>query len=236
MSNELLAIIPARAGSKGVPGKNKAMVGGKLLIDYTTDAVVASNSVSGIILTTDDIEILNHYQHHKDVFLIQRPAELARDQSKTSDAIAHAINLWLESGHQFPDAILLAQPTTPLRTSEDIDNAFELFVEMGKLPTISACKVEGIRHPRVMYIKEPQDSYGKPYIEDADLHLQRQDYEILYQRNGAVYIVATEYFLQTGQLRSSSPIIYEMPWERSINIDTLSDLRIAKALIESTLT
>ncbi|NEQ45389.1 MAG: acylneuraminate cytidylyltransferase family protein [Leptolyngbya sp. SIOISBB] len=234
MNNELLAIVPARAGSKGVPRKNKMLVGGKPLIDYTVDALSIAKSVSGIIVTTDDPDILQYYRSHQGILLVKRPAELSQDQSKTSDAVFHALQAWKIHKGNLPRSILLAQPTTPLRTAEDIDAAFSLFCSMGKQPTISACKVDGIRHPKVMYrLGSPDNLTGSLYIEDTDNDIQRQQYEVLYQRNGAVYIVATEYFLRTGDLKSSSPVIYEMPWARSINIDIADDFKIAKALIES---
>lgn len=236
MNGELLAIVPARAGSKGVPRKNKLLVGGKPLIDYTIEALNSAKSVSNILVTTDDSDILQYYQNRQDMLLVERPTELSQDHSKTADAVFHALQIWKANSGDFPEYILLAQPTTPLRTTADINSAFELFCSMGKRPTISACKVDGIRHPRVMYrLVASKNLTGSLYIEDADNNLQRQQYEVLYQRNGAIYIVTTDFFLHSRELKNSNPIIYEMPWSRSINVDTVDDFEIAKALIESNL-
>jgi CMP-N-acetylneuraminic acid synthetase len=229
----MLAIVPARAGSKGVPGKNKAIIAGKPLIEYTVAALEEARSVSGIALTTDDAEILAYYRDRPSVFLIERPASLASDEATTSSVVQHALEA-CQAGHgPIPDALLIAQPTTPLRVAADIDAAFELFRRDGGPSVISACRAEGIRHPRVMYRLKEGQLHGTPYVPGDGESQRRQRFEPVYQRNGAIYIVATEFFRRTGRLRSDSPVIYEMPWERSINVDTPGDLLIIRALIES---
>ena len=229
---ELLALVPARAGSKGVPGKNKALIGGLPLIDYTLSALEASACTTGIIVTTDDRDILMRYQDRESVFLVERPAYLSTDEATSADAVAHALSAWTSAGRGAPSVILLAQPTSPLRTAADIDNSFSLFRKSRTESLISCCAAEGMRHPMDMY---RMDSTGKgvPFLEEGR-HMHRRDsYESLYQRNGAIYMVTAEYFHRTGRLRSETPVIYEMPWERSINIDTPGDFLIAKAIIES---
>jgi CMP-N,N'-diacetyllegionaminic acid synthase len=228
----LLAIIPARAGSKGVPGKNKALINGRPLIDYTVAALERASSVEGILLTTDDRDILRLYADRSDILLVERPAELATDKATTSDAVAHALDAWAAAGKPAPDAILLAQPTTPLRMAADIDAAYRLFLASGAESVIGACRVDGMRHPRDMY-RLGENGQGELFITDPHDRTTRQDYETLYQRNGAIYIVSTDYFRREHRLRSFTPVIYEMSWERSINIDGPGDFLIAKALIES---
>ena len=228
----LLAIIPARAGSKGVTGKNKSNVGGVPLIEYTVRSVQASRCVGLTVLTTDDVEILSRYRSRSGVFVVERPAALANDDSRVTDAVAHALVSCRAAGLNVPEALLLAQPTSPLRNALDIDGAYDLFLRCGRKPVISACKVEGMRHPRDMY-RLRQDSRGELFIPAGEAHTNRQGYECLYQRNGAIYIVSTEFFLRSGCLTNQSPFIFEMPWERSINIDCPGDLLIARALIES---
>ncbi len=228
----LLAIIPARAGSKGVPGKNKALIKGRPLVDYTVAALRASSCVDGILLTTDDEDILRLYADRKDIFLVRRPPELATDRATTSTAVAHALAAWEAARRSKPEAIFLAQPTTPLRTAADIDAAYKRFLETGATSLISACRVDGMRHPRDMYRKSA-NGRGELFIPDPHDRTTRHDYEELYQRNGAIYMVSLNYFRREGRLRDFTPVIFEMPWERSINIDGPGDLLIAKALIES---
>ena len=147
----LLAIIPARAGSKGVPGKNTARIAGRPLVDFTVAALEASISVGAILLTTDDREILDLYVNRKSVFLVERPRELATDTATTSAAVEHALQSWEAIGHYLPRALLLAQPTTPLRTAADIDAAYQLYLDSGAQSVVSACRVDGMRHPKDMY-------------------------------------------------------------------------------------
>jgi CMP-N-acetylneuraminic acid synthetase len=228
----LLAIVPARMGSKGVPGKNKALIGGVPLIEYTVAALEASKAVTSILITSDDPDILGRYRHRTGVFVVERPTNLAEDESSTADVVTHALDVWERSGADTPDVLLVAQPTTPLRRAEDIDAAFDLLQRSGSDSLVSACRAEGIRHPLVMY-RMGEDGRGIPYVQTRVARPRRQDFEPIYQRNGAIYLVRTRYFRSSGRLRGDDPLIYEMPWERSINIDTPGDFVIAKALIES---
>jgi CMP-N-acetylneuraminic acid synthetase len=229
----LLAIVPARAGSKGLPGKNKAMIAGLPLVEYTIAALEGARSVEGIALTTDDSDILARYCDRKSVFLIERPAALSQDDTPSAAVVSHALDAWEGAGRISPTALLVAQPTSPLRVASDIDKAFTLFERTGRAPLVSACKVEGSRHPANMYRLRSDGLYGDHYVEDGFRQVPRQTREILYQRNGAIYLVTTEYFRSTGRLRGAEPVIYEMPWERSIDIDSPGDLLVAKALLES---
>lgn len=226
----VLAIVPARKGSKGAPGKNRALIGGKPVIEYTIAALTAAKAVTSILITTDDSEIIDRYREQDDLFVVERPAHLATDESSTADAVSHALSAW-ELEAPTPDILLIAQPTTPLRRPEDIDGAFELLQKANAESVISACRVDGIRHPQVMY-RLGDGNRGVAYLGDLSA-TRRQDFEPLYQRNGAIYFVRTSYFRGTRRLRSENPVIYEMPWERSINIDTPGDLLMAKAIIES---
>jgi N-acylneuraminate cytidylyltransferase/CMP-N,N'-diacetyllegionaminic acid synthase len=229
---ELLAVVPARAGSKGVPGKNKAEIAGRPLIDYTVAALTASRPVGGILITTDDPDILGLYRGRGDLLVVDRPAALATDEATTGAVVEHALRAWTEAGHAPPQSLLLAQPTTPLRTAAHIDAAYQLFSNSGTDSLISACRAEGMRHPKDMYRMLP-DGRGELFIADTEDRSTRHSYERLYQRNGAIYIVSLDYFMREKRLRNLNPVIFEMPWERSINIDTKGDLLIAKALIES---
>lgn len=229
----LLAVIPARAGSKGVPGKNSITIAGQPLIEHSVRAAERSTSVSGIVVTTDDEEILRLYETRASVFTVRRPDVLAADDAPTSAAVAHALDAAQAAAIPEPTALILLQPTTPMRTAEDIDAAYGIFEEShGIGGVVSVCRVDGIRHPRVMY-RRGQDGRGELMIADDEDRLTRHDYEPLYQRNGAIYIVSTDFFRREGKMRGLSPLLFEMPWERSINIDTHGDLILAKALMES---
>ena len=228
----LLAVVPVRAGSKGVPGKNKAMVGGAPLVEYAVASAAAAATVGAIVLTSDDEGILARYEDRDEVFVVRRPADLATDTASSSDTVAHAVDQWEASGGWPPNALILVQATTPLRTGADIDSAYDLFMRFEGEAVISVCRVDGIRHPRVMY-RMREDGRSDLYVPDEVDRMTRRDYETLYQRNGAIYIVSMDYFRRENRLRSRTPVLYEMPWERSVNVDGSGDLLIARALIES---
>src|SRR6476659_7888900 len=228
----MLAIIPARAGSKGVPGKNKALIAGRPLVDYTVTALERARSVSGIILSNAAQDILALYRAREGLFPVDRPKRLAEDDTTTADVVAHALDAWQALGRDIPDALFVAQPITPLRTSADIDAAYELFKRSGCASLISACRAEGIRHPSGLYRLKEGEQRDTPYLahhEPTRMHHS----ETVSERNVEDYPATTEFFFRTGRLRSDDPVIYEMPWERSINIDVPGDFLIAKALIES---
>lgn len=215
-----------------MPGKNKALIAGRPLVDYTVTALERARSVSGIILSSNDEDILALYRDREGILTLERPEHLAEDDTTTAEVVSHALEAWQALGRDIPKALFVAQPITPLRTAADIDAAFELFERTGCESLISACRAEGIRHPSGMYRMVEGEQRGTPYLAGAE-PTRRQDFETVYQRNGAVYLVTTEFFFRTGRLRSDDPVIYEMPWERSINIDVPGDLMIARALIES---
>ena len=228
----LLAVVPARAGSRGVPRKNMAIVAGVPLVEYAVAAALAAESIGAVVVTSDDEEILERYARRDGVLVLRRPPDLATDTASSADTVAHALEQWEAAGGWSPHALIMVQATTPLRTSADIDAAYDLFTRSGSEAVISACRVDGIRHPRVMY-RLRDDGRSELFMTDPTDRMTRRDYEPLYQNNGAVYIVSTEYFRREQRLRSLAPVIYEMPWERSINIDVPGDLVIARALIES---
>ena len=230
MTIGVLAIVTARAGSKGLPGKNKVTIQGIPLIEYTVRALEGATSVGGILLTTDDAEILARYRDRESVFLVERPGALAQDNSTSADAVTHALEVWRDAGRAVPDVLLVAQPTSPLRISADIDGASALFRRLKGESLVSVCRVEGTRHPRAMY-RSSDGAHGTLFVRET--HALRQEYETLFQRNGGIYLVTTEFFRRTGCLMSPTPILYEMPRERSIDIDGPGDLLIARALIES---
>ena len=157
---------------------------------------------------------------------------LATDTASSSDTVAHAVDQWEASGGWPPNALILVQATTPLRTGADIDSAYDLFMRFEGETVISVCRVDGIRHPRVMY-RMRENGSSDLYVPDEVDRMTRRDYETLYQRNGAIYIVSMDYFRRENRLRSRTPVLYEMPWERSVNVDGSGDLLIARALIES---
>lgn len=205
----ILGIIPARGGSKGIPFKNIHPLNSKPLIDYTIEAAQKS-MLSDIILTTDDYKIAERFDNYT-----IRPPELAQDDTPMLPVIQHALKEYGKS----VDAVMILQPTSPLRTVEDINTAIALFNKGNSECLVSVCN--GI-HPMKSYTME-----GKPLMEQIpyDKHLHG-----CYTRNGAIFITSKK-LLDSGRLFDDRPLLYVMPKTRSIDIDDYEDLEMAEALL-----
>lgn len=220
MVKRAVAIIPARGGSKGVPGKNKRHVCGRPLIHYTLDAARAATKVEKIFVTTDDPDIAEICTEFDAIEVIRRPADIAQDDSPVIEAVRHALQA------EEMDAIILLQPTSPFRTGADIDAAISLFRANGMTPVCSVCQVEDA-HPARMY-----------RIEDGHLislmpelaELRRQELPPVYHRNGAIYVFGQRE-LERGQIIVDQMIPYVMGHEASVNIDTEIDLLLLEAIL-----
>jgi len=223
MTAEKVAIIPARAASKGVPGKNKRVVNGKPLIVYTLEAAVAASSLDRVVVTTDDPEVAV-ISRAAGAEVVVRPSNIARDDSPVIEAVLHALEAL---GIADLKALVLLQPTTPLRTVQDIDAALALFERRG-LPVCSVCKVDDA-HPARMYRLDDEIMHS---LMPEAAGMRRQDLPPLVLRNGAIYIVGPEQ-LRAGRIINDPMAGYEMPPERSVNIDSELDLLVLEALLGS---
>lgn len=220
---ERVAVIPARAGSKGVPGKNKRPVGAKPLIAWSFASAREATALDRIIVTTDDAEIAA-LARAEGIEVVERPAEIAGDASPVVEAVNHAL---AASGIADPAAVVLLQPTSPLRTGADIDAALALFERTGT-PVCSVVRVEDA-HPARMYRIEGERLVPEvPALASA----RRQDLPALYLRNGAIYIVGPDQ-LARGEIICDPMVPYEMPADRSANIDAEIDLVLLEALIKA---
>jgi CMP-N-acetylneuraminic acid synthetase len=208
----ILGIIPARGGSKGIPMKNIYPLNGKPLIQYTLNAALSSNLVD-VVVTTDSMEIARRCYHEGNV--IMRPPELAQDDTPMLPVIQHAIK---EYGALI-DAIMILQPTSPLRTVEDINESIRLFSEGKAECLVSVC--DGI-HPIKSY-----DATGEPLMKQIpyDKHLYR-----CYTRNSAIFI-STIGLINSGKIFDDKPLLYLMSKTRSIDIDYQVDMEMAEALL-----
>lgn len=218
---ETVAIIPARAGSKGVPGKNKRLVAERPLIAFTFEAARDSRALDRVIVTTDDNEIAE-LARRAGFEVVERPAVLARDESPVIDAVLHALETLGIAG---PRAVVLLQPTSPLRTGADIDAAVRLFDESG-LPVCSVVRVEDAHPARMYRIEHGRMVPQLPELADR----RRQDLPALYLRNGAIYIMGPEQ-LARREIICDPMAPYEMPAHRSANIDAEIDLVVLEALL-----
>lgn len=223
----LLAVIPARGGSKGVPRKNVRLLAGRPLIAHSIDAARAAASVDRVVVSTEDPEIAA-VARACGAEVVERPAALARDDSPTLDALRHVVaTLEAAEGYR-PDAVLTLQPTSPLRTARHIDEAAALFAADSAADSLVSCiPVPHIFHPRSV-MRRDAAGYLVSYLTDPQ-PTRRQDKEPVFARNGAaVYITRTERlkdFVFGGRL-----IGYAMDEESSLDIDTEADLTRAEDL------
>lgn len=221
---KVLALIPARGGSKGVHRKNMRLVAGKPLIAHTISQALDAQGVDEVIVSSDDDEILAVAEAHGAIAL-RRPDHLAQDHSPVIESITHAMDQ-----HGPYDAVALLQPTSPLRLPSDITAAVELFLRTGQ-PVCSVFRVED-GHPARMYRIEDHDGCARlrPLMPELARH-RRQDLPPLYLRNGALYVFGPRE-IDEGRIITDDMLAYVMDANSSVNVDTEFDLRVLKLVME----
>jgi len=218
--SKVLGVIPARGGSKRLPRKNLAPLGGKPLIAYTIEAARGAGRLFRAVVSTDDEEIaICARSLGADVPFI-RPAELARDDSPVTSVLLHALDRLGADA----DAVALLQPTSPLRTSEDIDRAIELF-DSTRADTVTA--VSAARdHPYWCWAERPDGSL-EPYFSRRHIALDRSELPKAFIENGAVYVVRRE-VLQGGSIYGARIVPYRIEDARALDVDYAADLARAE--------
>ena len=225
---QILALIPARGGSKGVPRKNIRLVAGKPLIAWTIEAAKACSQLSRVIVSTDDKEIARVGRDSGAEVPFLRPAEFAQDATPDLPVFRHALE-WLAEHDGFrPDLVVWLRPTAPLRTSQDIGEAVRILCDSSADCVRSVCAVE--HHPYWMYRLE----HGQlvPVIDNVSVPAFRQQLPAVYRLNGVVDAVRAERVPESGALFQGRMRGYVMPTERSLDIDTEADLRIAELVLK----
>jgi CMP-N,N'-diacetyllegionaminic acid synthase len=224
----MLAFIPARGGSKGIPAKNLAPLAGKPLIVHTLEAAQRSKVVSQIFVSTDDENIAACCVDHGVAVPYRRPPTLATDSSSTADAILHGLKWMDEQGTSCNLPIIVLQPTSPLRTGEDIDKAAAEFASKSAQSLVSVHTMQ--EHPFNCVEMTPKGLglLAKP----AYLPMPRQKFPNTYFAiNGAIYITTRAFVEKFGGLFCEfNSISYEMDRRRGIDIDSPYDLVMAEAI------
>lgn len=215
-SSRVLAVIPARGGSKGVPGKNIRNVGGKPLIAWTIEAAHAAKCVDRVIVSSDDSAIIAVARAAGCDVPFIRERHLAEDGTPTIDVVLDA----LERCAGF-DWVVTLQPTSPLRTAEDIDGAIERCVEAGAPACVSVCRAQ--ESPYWM-VTVGENGRLRPLMPEGQF-TRRQDLPPAYILNGAVYVANATWLARERRFVTAETVGYEMPVERSHDLDTLSDFR-----------
>lgn len=220
----VLALIPARGGSKGIPRKNLQVLGGKPLLEWTIQAALASQHIDRLIISSEDPEILALARSLGCEAPFVRPTELAEDTTPGILPVLHA----LEALPGF-DYVVLLQPTSPLRTVSDIDGCLQFCLAHGAPACVSVTEPD--HNPYWMYTLDARDRMHPLLATDATI-VRRQELPTVYALNGAVYVAQVDWLREQRSFLTSETVAYPMPRERSLDIDTPLDLRIAAALLE----
>lgn len=231
----VLAVIPARGGSKGVPRKNIRLVCGRPLIAYTiAHARAAAHLFHRIIVSTDDEEIACVARRYGADVPFMRPADLAQDQSPVIPMLQHAVRFVERQDRALMDWICLLQPTEPFRTVSDLEECLALAVAGGCDSVISVVRVFAT-HPLLM--KRIEDDRLLPFCGEEREGTRRQDLAPpAYMRNGSVYLTRRDVLMEQGSIWGRTIRPYVMPLERSVSIDTELDLKLAEVLMSEELT
>lgn len=224
----ILYLIPARKGSKGLPGKNIKNLFNKPLIIYTLEFALKNKKDSDeLCISTNDekvLEIMTELGIHVPFI---RPEELATDSSNSYDVIMHALNYY-ESVNKFFDAVLLLQPTSPIRKQEDFDNLIKCYSESIDM-VVSVKKVKD--NPYFNLFEENNLGFLEKCL---DVNFQRrQDVPSVYAFNGSMYLINTDSLKKTSIINFKKIIKVIMPDERSVDIDTIQDWEIAEFYIKN---
>ena len=224
---KVLAIIPARGGSKGVPRKNIRKFDGKPLIAYAIEAGMESGNISKLVVNTEDEEIAEIARSFNCEVVMRNP-EIAGDQSQVIDTVLQTLD-YFEDKNQYFEAVMLLQPTAPLRKGVDIDNAICLLQSNSKTDAvISMVKVED-HHPARMYkILDGNLENLMPEYETQN----RQELPELYLRNGCIYLVRTSALKKEQSLMPEKKISYLMDSKWAVNIDNEMDVIVLEQLFK----
>ena len=229
---EILAIIPVRGGSKGIPGKNIKLLAGKPLLFYTIEAAQNSKYITRTVVSTENSEIKKTAQSFG-AEVIDRPAELAQDETKTAPVLLHVVEE-LEKQNYKPDVVVLLQATCPLRNSKELDEAIELFLSKQKdgVDSVFAAKELGVTHSK--WRRTPDCAKEKAYecLYDYRNRPRRQDTDKhypMYTETGATYIIKTNVMKRVKDFIGEKPELYLNG--SSGDIDAIEDFEKAEKII-----
>ncbi len=217
-SGQLVAIIPARAGSKRVPAKNIKPLAGKPLLVHSIEAALTSPSVSRVIVSTDSPAIREIALAAGAEAPFLRPPELAGDRTPTIDVILHALRFLQAAGAGAAEFLVLLEPTSPLRTANDVESAFQLLRASGADSVVSLSEA-------------PVSSDCLVAIENSLITPLITGFPRLFKLNGAIYISRVEMVLRIGRLLGPNTVPYFMPELQSVDIDTPDDFELAELII-----
>ena len=223
----VLAMIPARAGSRRVPGKNLAKLGGRSLVRRSLETALAAERIDAVVLSSDDEAILREAQG-LDVLSLARPAELASATARSYDVAVHALRAAETELQQRFDVVALIQCTTPFTEPSDLDGALALLERAGAKSVVTVTEAPDMAHP--LKLKRLEGDRLVPFLEDDRL-TPSHALPKLWVRNGALYASRREVLERDGILVADEVLGYPMPDRRSLDVNTPLDLAFAEFLL-----
>lgn len=229
--DKILGIIPARAGSKRIPGKNMRLLNGKPLVAYALEAALNSEKLTSIAVSSDDDSVLNLASQLKDrLYCIRRPQQLSADQSTALEYVQHSLEYLAQHHSLHFDRIVIVQATSPFTSGADIDAVIQRLIQTKADCAVSVRKVPHDLHP--LKFKRIENGILVPLIESENGRMASHQLDPVYVRNGAVYAINIE-LIRKNQLLNDRCAAYEMPEERSLDINTEMDLQFAQFLMQA---
>jgi N-acylneuraminate cytidylyltransferase/CMP-N,N'-diacetyllegionaminic acid synthase len=231
-NNRILALITARGGSKGLPGKNILTLKGKPLIAWSIIAAQRSRFVDMVVVSTEDRKIASIAAKYKAEIPFLRPAKLSTDAAKSIDVVLHALNYLKLSGDEY-DYVVLLEPTSPLREASDIDNAVEILLnnKVGAVSIVGVSKVESA-HP-IFDVKINKKGLLVPYRGSFKKGIRRQDISELYYFEGTLYISKISELIKRRKICHDKTLPYIVPRWKALEIDEMLDMVCAEAILNN---
>lgn len=229
-NKQVIALIPARGGSKGIPRKNIKILSGKHLIGYTIEEALKSKYIDRVIVSSEDSEIIEVSKKYNAEVPFIRPKELAEDYSTTNDVILHALKWFEDNENYVPEYICILQCTSPLRDVNDIDGAIQQLNDSNFDAVISVCESEVNPYWTNIISDDNKLEY---FIKEGKNITRRQDLPKIYRINGAIYVIKTSVFKEKLTLEPENTGAYIMDCKHSVDIDEEIDFRFSELLIQS---
>lgn len=228
-NKKILAVITARGGSKGVPKKNVKKLAGEPLIAYTIKSARNSMLLDYFLVSTDNLEIAKVSKRYKAPVPFMRPAELATDKAKSIPVVIHALDWLKQNKKQNYDYVMILQPTSPFRTSKDIDECIKKAVDTNADSVMSMMKLSDFSIPK---LKKLDGDIILPFAEDeGKMSASKHELPNVYKRNCAIYLIKVS-CIYNSDLFGKTSRAYIMPLERSVDINNMMDFIVADVMMK----
>lgn len=227
----ILGLIPARGGSKGIPGKNSKLLAGTPLLGYTVKAALEATLLDSVVFSSEDYELIRLAKEFGANAPFIRPTDLATDQASSLSVVQHAIDYFQGIGEQY-DAVCLLQVTTPFRSAHDIDQAIKKFKAQGTDALVSVQRVPHVYNPHWVFTETEEGMLALATGSDKIIG-RRQDLPPAYIRDGAIYLCKTDIIKNNNSLYGESLSFIESDPNRYVNIDGPEDWQKAEQIAKN---